>query len=162
MTRDEMTWRNFAEHRDLYTAQVHRVLAARMKVTTGRRIRRTWHFAFQFDTARLYARVGDRHSRHQRGGVRMLGRAIQFFSGCHLDELADVHHRDAVADVLDDTEVMRDEKVREVQSLLEVEHQVQNLRLHRNVERGDWLVRDNEPRVHRQRARCQFAGAVRR
>lgn len=48
---------------------------------------------------------------------------------------------------------MRDEHVGQVKFLLQVVQQVQNLRLNRNVQRGDWLVGDDQLWPHSQRAR---------
>ena len=52
----------------------------------------------------------------------------------------------------DDREVVRDEQVREVELLLQLLEQVDDLRLDRDVERGDRLVRDDEVGVERERA----------
>ena len=70
-----------------------------------------------------------------------------------LDELAQVHHRDAVGDVADDAQVVRDEDVRQPELRLEVLEQVEDLRLHRDVQRGDRLVGDDQLRVERERPR---------
>ena len=47
---------------------------------------------------------------------------------------------------------MRDEEVGKPESALQIGHQVQDLRLHRNVERGRRLVADHEIRLARQRS----------
>ena len=70
----------------------------------------------------------------------------------HLDDAAEIHHRDAVADVLDHREVVRDEQIRQLQFVLQIHQQVDDLRLDRDVERGDRLVADDQVRVERQRA----------
>ena len=80
-----------------------------------------------------------------------------------LDDAAEVHHADAIGDVVDHREVVRDEEIGEAHPLLQVAHQVQHLRLHRHVERGRRLVADEEPRLRstaRGRSRC--AAAARR
>ena len=60
-------------------------------------------------------------------------------------------------------QVVADEQVGEPQPLLQVAHQVQDLRLHRHVERAGRLVAHQELRVGGQaRARCRCAGAGRR
>ena len=61
-----------------------------------------------------------------------------------LDDGAEIHHRDAMRDLPDQREVVRDEEVREPALVAEVEQQVEHLRLDRNVERGDRLVADDE------------------
>ena len=52
-----------------------------------------------------------------------------------LDDPPEVHHRDAVADVAHDREVVGDEEVREPEPVLQVGEQVDHLRLGRHVER---------------------------
>ena len=63
----------------------------------------------------------------------------------------EIHHRDARADVLDHRQIVRDEQVGEAEFLLQVFQQVDDLRLDRDVERGDRLVADDQLRRHRQR-----------
>ena len=55
-------------------------------------------------------------------------------------------------DVLDDAEVVADEQIGEVERLAQLHEQVEDLRLDRDVERGDRLVADQEIGLHRQRA----------
>ena len=62
-------------------------------------------------------------------------------------------HRDVVAHVQRDPEVVRDEQVGEVPLALEPVEQVEHLRLDRDVERGDRLVEDQHPGVGRERPR---------
>ena len=77
--------------------------------------------------------------------------------------LPEVHHRDAVGDVLHHREVVRDEEVGEAQAPLQVLQQVDDLRLDRDVERRHRLVADDELAARRRaRARCRCAGAGRR
>ena len=61
-----------------------------------------------------------------------------------LDDAAEIHHRDAMADVLDHGEVVGDEQVGEFQFLLQVHQQVDDLRLDRHVERRYRLVADDQ------------------
>ena len=57
----------------------------------------------------------------------------------------------AVARVADDGEVVRDEEEREAEVALELNHEVDDLGLDRDVERRDRLVADDETRFQRQR-----------
>ena len=77
-----------------------------------------------------------------------------------LDEAAGAHHGDAVGDVVDDREVVADEQVGEAELLLQVLEQVEDLRLDRDVERGDRLVADHHVGTQRQRARDADALAL--
>jgi hypothetical protein len=72
--------------------------------------------------------------------INLIGRA-------YLDDIAQVHHGDAVRDVPDDRQVVRDEDVGKAELLLQVLHQIDDLRLNRHVERTDRLVGDDDLRV---------------
>ena len=82
----------------------------------------------------------------------MLRRREQLRRLAHLDDPSQIHHRDPAADVLDQAEIVRDEQVGQLQSLLQFHQQIHDLRLHRDVERRHRLVGDDERRVQRQRA----------
>ena len=69
-----------------------------------------------------------------------------------LDDVAEVHHRDAVGDVVDDREVVGDEDVGQTELLAQLLHQVDDLRLHRDVQGAHRFVRDDERGVRRERA----------
>ena len=101
---------------------------------------------------RLIARVRHRHREQQRLGVRMQRRGEQRLLVGVFDDAAEIHHRDAVADVLDHREIVRDEQVSEPHLALQVDHQVQDLRLDRDVERRHRLVADDQLRLERERA----------
>ena len=76
---------------------------------------------------------------------------------------AQVHHRDPVADVLDDAHVVGDEQVGQAELALELLEQVEHLRLDRHVERRDRLVAHDRGRARgRAPGRCRCAGAGRR
>ena len=78
---------------------------------------------------------------------------VEELRAADLDDAADVHDRDPVGDLADHREVVRDEDVGEVELVLEALQQVQDLRLHRDVERRDRLVADDQLRLERERAR---------
>ncbi len=79
--------------------------------------------------------------------------AKQFGFVRDLDDAPEIHHGHAVADMGDDGEVMGDEQVREIVLALQVDQQVDHLRLDRDVERGDRLVAHDQTRPERQRPR---------
>ncbi len=81
------------------------------------------------------------------------GRSEQLARRRELDDAPEVHHADAIGDVMDHREVVRNEEVREAETPLQVAHQVQHLRLHRHVERRRRLVADEEARLARERPR---------
>ncbi len=80
-------------------------------------------------------------------GVGVAGTFVEVFGIGHFDDFAEVHDGDAVADVFDYGEVVGDEEVAETHFLLEVEHEVEDLRLHGNIKGGYGLVADDELRL---------------
>ena len=84
-------------------------------------------------------------------GVRVLLLAEQLAPVGELGDAAEVHHRDPVADVLDDAHVVGDEDVGQAELALELLEQVQDLRLDRDVERRDGLVADDEVGLEHER-----------
>ena len=70
----------------------------------------------------------------------MKGRPEECILLRELDDLSEIHDGDAVADVLDHREIMRNEEVGELQLLLQVPQQIDDLRLDGDVERRDGLV----------------------
>jgi hypothetical protein len=70
-----------------------------------------------------------------------------------LDDPAQIHDRDAVRDVLYHAQVVRDEQERHPEVALQVREQVEDLRLHRHVERRHRLVADDDVGLQGQGAR---------
>ena len=105
----------------------------------------------QDDPLPAEGRVGDRDGRHQGLRVRVLLVPEQLATVGQLGDPAEVHDRDPVADVLDDAHVVGDEHVGQPELALELLQQVQDLRLDRDVERGDRLVADDEVRLEDER-----------
>ena len=68
-----------------------------------------------------------------------------------LDDLALLHDADAVGELAHDAEIVGDEQHRHAEPLLRFLQQFQDLRLHRDVERGGRLVGDQQIRLVRQR-----------
>src|SRR4051794_21260860 len=50
-----------------------------------------------------------------------------------------------------DREIVRDKQIGQAKSLLQIDQQVDDLRLDIHVERGNWLVGDDELRLERER-----------
>ena len=100
----------------------------------------------------LHLRVGHDGRREERLRVRVLRPREQLVARSHLDDLAEVHHRDAVAEELHGREVVADEQAREAELALQVAEEVEDGRLHGDVERRDRLVRDQQARRDAERA----------
>ena len=69
-----------------------------------------------------------------------------------LDREAKIHHEHVVRDVTHDAEIVRDEEIRDSEIALQVGHKIEDLRLHRHIERGDRLVGDEQARLQHQGA----------
>ena len=119
-----------------------------------RRVRRARQVALEQDplAGALAARVGQRDRRQQRLRVRVR-RAARTARACRdLDDLAEVHHRDAVGDVPHHRQVVRDEHVAQAELVAQVVEQVDDAGLDRHVQRRHRLVQDEQARVQRERA----------
>ena len=66
-------------------------------------------------------------------------------------EPAEIKHRHPVADAFNHRKIVADEDIGEAECLFEVVENVQNLRLHRNVERGNRLIEHDKLGVGGQR-----------
>ena len=78
---------------------------------------------------------------------------IKLGAPCQLNQLAEIHDADSVADVFDNCKVMGDKEIGQAQLLLQILKHIHNLRLNGNVQCGDRLVTDDKLRVHSQGAR---------
>ena len=92
-------------------------------------------------------RIGLRLGGEQRARVRMLGRGEHALDLALLDDLAALHHADSVGELAHDAEIVGDEQHRHAEPRLRVLQQLQDLRLHRDVERGRRLVGDQQIRL---------------
>ncbi len=82
-----------------------------------------------------------------------MARPVQHFLGrADLDDLAQVHHRHAVADLFHHRDVVRDEQVRQAHLGLQLLHQLDHACLHRHVQRRHRLVGHDDLGIHAQRA----------
>ena len=77
---------------------------------------------------------------------------VDFVAVAELDNAAEIHHRDPVADVAHHRQVVGDEQIGEAQFGLQVIEHVDDLGLDRDVQRRDRLVGDDEGRIGRQGA----------
>ena len=75
------------------------------------------------------------------------------FASAISTSLSEIHHGDAVGHVANGAQIVRNKKVSQVSLAPESFHQVHDLRLDRNIERGDRFVGHDEVRIGRQRAR---------
>ncbi len=151
---------HLAQRGRLHLAAVEHIGTARVEMATGRRLDRARHVALQHDLLALDGGVRHRHGGEQRLRVGMLRRGEQRLLVGVFDDAAEIHHGDVVADVLHHGEIVRDEQVSEAELVLQVHHEIEDLRLDRHVERRDRLVADDQARLQRERARDADALAL--
>src|SRR5438270_12186811 len=119
------------------------VRAAWMKAATARHVaqigRRTWN------AAQPDARPGERRKRLQQTlRVRMQRALRQRRRRCGLDDLARVHDRDAIRELEQEREIVRDEENGEAEIALQRLDLLEDLALDDDVERRRRLVEDDE------------------
>ena len=109
------------------------------------------HIACQDGHFVLGADIERRHGRKQGLGVRVPGIGVNVPVGGRFDDLTQIHHGHVIADVLDDGQVVRDEDVGKRKLLLQVDQQVDDLGLDRDIEGRHRFVADDELRAERER-----------
>src|SRR5579884_768757 len=116
------------------------------KGTAAVRIDRAGHISLEDDPPllSLRLRIRRRNGGHQGLRVRMQGVPVQILAIGNLDDAPQVHHCHAVADVAYDAEIVGDEEIRELEFLLQLFHEVEDLRLDGHVERRHRFVGDHE------------------
>ena len=105
-------------------------------------------------------RVGHRHRGQQRLRVRMQRIVEQFVAVGEFDDAAEIHHRDALAEMPHHREIVRDEQIGQAELLAQILEQVHHLRLDRYIKRRHRFVADDELGVQRKRARNADALAL--
>ncbi len=90
--------------------------------------------------------------RRQQGlSVRMTGRVQYAVDWPLFDDPAKIQDRDFMGQIADHREVVRDEKVREPQTILEILEQIEDLRLYREIQGAGGFVTDDQARFHSER-----------
>ena len=141
------------ERRILGHADRHGLGAPGVEPAAGRRRDGRGHVADQDDLLPLVGqvRVGDGHRGQQRTGIGMTRDREKLVRGRDLRHLAEVHDRDGLADVAHHGKVVRDEDVGEPEVGLQVDEQVDDLRLDGDVEGRHRLVADDQLRAEGER-----------
>ena len=68
------------------------------------------------------------------------------------DNLTQIHHRDTMADAFHHRHVMGNKQKGEIKALLQIQHQIDDLRLNRNIQRRNAFVSNDNLRLQCQRA----------
>jgi len=121
--------------RSLHAATLRGMRAAGMKPAAGWNRKRTRHIPLEDHAAAARARLRQRNRRGEWLGIRMARGCDHGFLLCKLDDLAEIHHRDAVGDVLHHGKVVGDEDVAEPKPRLKILEKIDDLRAHRDIER---------------------------
>ena len=130
--------------------------AARVEAAARRRVAEIGRRAG--DARERQDRPRERRERaHQPVRVRMQRVPEEDVRGRGLDDLARVHDRDAIAELDEQREVVRDEQHREAEAPLELLELLQDLALHDHVERRRRLVHHDQLGLERQRHRDHHA-----
>ena len=98
--------------------------------------------------ALFHHRVGHGDGGEQAAGVGVYRVGKDFIGGAGLQQVAQMQHADAVADVLDHGQVVGDEEIGGAGLGLDVLHQVDHLGLDGDVQRRDALIGNDELGVH--------------
>ena len=127
------------------------VLAPGVEPASRGRVDRRGKLTLDIALTNIDRRCRLRDRRQQRTGVRVSGVFVELVGVADLADLAEVHHNDAIGHVLDDREIVADEQQREAVAGLHVLQNVEDLGLHRHVERGHRLVADQHLRIEGER-----------
>ncbi len=127
--------------------------AARMKPASRRNGKRIGIGGAELRVRHAAPRLRRQHRLQQRLAVGMPRRAEQRVRLGLLDDPPEIHDGHPRRHVLDDGEVVADQQVGQPHVAAQVLQQVQDLRLHRHVERRGRLVADHQARLVDQRPR---------
>ena len=139
-----MTLAPIYKRRLLFGADRLRLPATRPKPAAGGRVCRAGHVALEHDPlpASPLRRLLDRYGRQQRLCVGVRGPLVDVLPRPDLDDLAEIHDRDAIGDVANEREIVRDEEVCKSEVALQRLEQVHDLGTDGDVERRDGLVEE--------------------
>ena len=141
-------------------ADLLRLPAAGVEAAGGRRVGRARRVALRRICSRRPARSGSGTGTADSSATvyGCIGRSYRSVRSASLDERAEVHDGDPVGDVAHHRQVVGDDDVGQPELVLQVLEQVDDLRLHGDVEGGDRLVGDDE--LGRQGERAGDADAL--
>ena len=83
----------------------------------------------------------------------MAGVFEKILGGALFDDPSSKHHRYIFCHVPDDTQIVADEEVCQLMAFPQIQHQVQHLRLNRNIKSGNRFIRHNHGRTGDQGSR---------
>jgi hypothetical protein len=86
--------------------------------------------------------------------------AVDLLASRDLDDFPEVHDRDALTDMFDHSQIVRDEQIGQPKSFLQILKKVDDLRLNRNIQRRYWFVQNQKTGFDRQRPRNSYPLAL--
>jgi hypothetical protein len=146
------------ERRRGAAAQIHRARTARCEDAALGRTGEVRHLARDDGQHTALARNPRRIAFQQRAGIGMAGIVEDLAHIAGLHHLARIHHHHLVAQFRDQPQIVGDDDHGRLQFALQFAQQMDDLRLHGDVERRRRLVRQQQRRVHQKRHRD--AGAL--
>ena len=153
VTRCPMRRANLTQGRRHLRADSLRQPTPRPKWAARGGIERAGHVAAKNNALALASFLSSGNRREQRLRIGHARISVEILGACNFDKLAKIHDADAIADILDDRQIMRNEQVSQPELLLKIQQKVQYLRLNGNVQSRDRLVRDDELWPKGQRTR---------
>lgn len=118
--------------------------ASRSEPATRRRIYRCRDIAREYYPLSLFLWIGDRDRGQKSLCVGMKRVLVKLLGLGYFHDLAEIHHGDAIRDVLDHGKPVRDEEIGQPELLLKILKQIDDLRLNRNVERRNRFIANDQ------------------
>ena len=125
---------------------------AGVETAARRRIDRIGRIAGDRRLVRAVVGIERGHRGKQRFRVGMPGLRPHRLDRSALDYFSEIHHDDAVADEADHVKVVRDKDISETEFLLQIDQQIEHLRLDRLIEGGNGFVENDQARRQSERA----------
>ena len=113
------------------------------EAASARQVEGARWFALEDDGLGSACRIWKRYSRKQCPRIRMPRRGEKRFCIGHLDDSAQIHDGDTVADLAHEMEIVSDEQQAETEALLDVLEQVDDLGPDGDIEGRDRFVGDD-------------------
>jgi hypothetical protein len=139
MARDTAPGSRLSQQRHFDAATLHCKRAARVETAARRRVEQARHFTGD-DRMSNIIRIGTRYGVEQRTRIRVLWIGINLRFRRGLDDGAGIHHGHALRHRAHHRQIMRDEQIAQPEPILQIEQQIDDLRLDRDVQRRHLCV----------------------
>ncbi len=127
-------------------AAFDRIRAAGSKMTAAGRVHGRWDIAPQHVAGSVRVGIRYRNGGDECTRIGVPGGAVERIRIRVFHDAAQVHDGDIIGDVFDHRQVVGDEEICQLHFILQVQEQVENLRLDRNVQGRHRLVADDQTR----------------